>query len=214
MKRSLQQTLLAEKIGKKPDEVPDILLQLLAETTPQRIKNNPQFNLEELGVTAAELEEWFAAFARGAQYVYEKYGVIFEGMYVGRAITSPGNQETDNAVLYDANNDLVAITRRYVANEIKHTRGHGAIFGTANTDHEKQFTGLELATLVGVEEAFHAYQFKVLGHQYSDDDKNGLNDLAAIKNNDEHYATNAIEKDARDVIRQAIKDFGFGGRAK
>jgi hypothetical protein len=206
-----QPTILAQKIGKQPRDVAPIVMQLLEMSAPQNSAGNPLIKFDKLGITPKEMEEWFVAFAKGVQYVHEKYGTVFAKVAFCDAVESEG-KDIENAIIYHGNNDTLVLTKGFVAKEINTTRGQGAIFDTLNSGRHN-FTGLELATLLGVEEAYHAYQLKVLGHQYKNEDKIiPPQGVSAIQHNPEHYASNALERDARVIVQQAVKDFGFGGR--
>lgn len=197
-----QDLSLALKIYRMPHQLAQPALALLRHST--QIILDPRTT----DIMPYETDIWLTAFARGVQYVHETYGCTMGRVGIFNSVTDDQGHENACLVMYDPDEDFAVITRGFIERQIKTTRGLGAIFGNASTGGRFEFTGSQLATMLGVEEAFHAYQFKVLGDRYSDHDKaSGMQFVDATADNhqtrDAHYASNILETDAAIVTMQA-----------
>ena len=168
---------------------------------------------EHHDVKPHEVKQWLECFANGIHYIYETYNHLPGRFGIFNSVSNHLQQETDHILLMDAEADTIVVTRNFIAKDIKNTRGLKAIFGNYNTGHRSDFTGPEMFTLLGVEEAYHSYQYQHMAHKYSIEDWQA----GANQNNtgsDDYYKNNPIEKDASIVVLKAADDLKFGLKNK
>lgn len=165
------------------------------------------------GVEAHEVKQWLECFADGIDYIFKRYGHMPNGFGIFNSVTNHLGQETGTTVMLDAEADFIVVTRNFIAREIKNTRGLAAIFGNSNTGSRSDFTGPEMFTLLGVEEAYHSYQYQHMQDKYSHEDWQAGARHENI-GNQEHYENNPVERDASIMVLKAADDLGFGLKNK
>mgnify|MGYP001628289222 CR=1 FL=1 len=137
-----------------------------------------------------EVKQWQECFADGIHYIYETYGHLPGRFGIFNSVSNHLQQETNHILLMDAEADTIVVTR-----------------------NRSDFTGPEMFTLLGVEEAYHSYQYQHMAHKYSIEDWQA----GADQNNTggyDYYKNNPIEKDASIVVLKAADDLKFGLKNK
>lgn len=216
LKVQFQTKDLARKIGRRAQHVPLVVMKIIGYAEYSE-KIFAPFAAE---ISAQEARKWLTAFARGVQYIHEAYDHAPAEFIICHSVSNEdGSISNDTLLLYEGTEDKIVITFNFIIEAIKNGRGLGPIFGNLNTPRGMGFAVNELATLSGVEEAYHSYQTKVLGDRYTQEDKAaGAAFMDAAADTWEarvvHYRENPIERGVRPVIEDAIRHFGFDRRRR
>lgn len=207
---SLEDILLAKKIGKQPAQLPQPILNLLKETTPRALEKHPCAKLlRHHRITLKEASEWFVAFAKGAQYVHETYGSCFNDWILCGCVSECGMAPNDNYIGYLQESDRILVTAKRIAWDMRHARDPEARFGISR-NREPHYSMIEKITLLGVEEAYHAHQTKHLWHKYEGRHLPPPPPSASHEDIAAYYANDPVERDAHDVAEQAAQQLGLG----
>lgn len=170
----------------------------------------PAFALNDQKVTPLEISTWLSCFGLGLNYVLKNYGDTAGHLQLYDTITfSNAPQAVECCIFYDANDDLIAVTKGFIARDIINTRGNWPLFGNNNTAPRGDFTGHEMAFLLGVEEGYHAYQYKHKKHLYPQKDWETGADARNIGQTS-HYRHNRVEREARQAVLMAARDLRLG----
>ena len=206
-----QEKLLAQKIGKRPDQVPPVLMSLLRNSTAAALSESPLAPVfKRQGVSFRDAEEWLAAFARGAQYAHERYGSIFSHIQLCDTIHLRSGESDPVRCHYNQSTDCAVVTAGFICQHIKAYGRQRTGSGHQNTDGD-HYSCHELALLGGFEEAFHAYQLKKRQHIYEykpEPPVFGAN--ASAQEIDRYYMNSPLERDARDAVIEAARELGLG----
>jgi hypothetical protein len=144
-------------------------------------------------VTPQQFSEFCNAFADGAEYVREKYGTQPAAICI--------TDQKDEWTYCSFDTLTVHVTRQFIAEIIRR--------GSARIGKADPFVldPRQAAFVAGVEEAFHAHQFKSNPDRY--DALSREQEKTGIKPGDKGYNDLPIESEARDVVRQAMIDTGI-----
>lgn len=205
--------MLARRIGKERfDDLAPVVQDILMKTDRNAEFAKDLSDTLEPEFSTLEIEHHFANFARGIQYVSDKYSIVMGEWDVCFAISDHDGEIIRDAICYGAPpDDVFVITYEALEKQLGRYREEKLnphiSYGTGHTD-SYELTNAEAVTLIGVEEAFHAFQFKrpegVRQDVYLKQD-------TAEQQHLDYYKTNPVELEAGEVVRQAIKDFGFDG---
>lgn len=163
-----------------------------AATTPGPSQDWLMGNLREQGTSPYDFGKFCAAFAEGADYIYRKYGTSPAGIMV---VDMPPNQTT----FYNFDSQTIYVSRQWIGSALK-----GYLAGQEKTDPHA-LTPLQMATMYGVEEAFHHYQYVKHADYYlplMEQYRSPAQDVNA-------YRQHPLEADAKLEVQQAMKDYGY-----
>lgn len=137
-----------------------------------------------------EFADFCAAFAKGVNYIYERYGTCPKGIIL--------TDENASDVRYNVESQNIYMTRNFIGDMLSMTTVR-----QSKTD-PYVLTKMQMAALYGVEEAFHHYEFSQHKNYYD----RFLNDRTSPDGGPE-YDDNPIEGDAKREVQAALIYFGF-----
>lgn len=149
-------------------------------------------SLREQGVSPYDFGKFCAAFAEGCDYVFRKYGTSPAGIMI---TDLPHPQTT----FYNFDSQTIYISRQWIGKLSK-----DYLTAQEKTDPHA-LTPLQMATMYGVEEAFHHYQYVRHADHYlplMEQYRTPSQDLNA-------YRQHPLEADAKIEVQQAMKDYGY-----
>lgn len=193
---------LAAKIGKSPEQVPAVILQLLdvsAADSPicQQIVSDLS-TIVDSPPSREDFEDCFVGVAKGIQYVHEQFPgqIIGRFQFVGQMCDELGNPYPPS-LSYIPESDLLAMS---IVMPAYHAiaKGWGSEITMPYMPRHK-FNAAETAFLTGVEEAYHAVQ-----------NKNPEIDYRLHPDQSQPRNNEAFEEDAGRYRAQVANQLGMG----
>lgn len=189
----------------------DAIADFLNRTKPGSDKIRSEMNwLKRKGITEQKFSEFCQLFAKGVQYVKEKYGTVPDtiGFYDGLT-PIVGVGDPFHAATYSREEKTIYINLKFVEEYCRSRIPNKKLKKlSASRAEEIPISYAQQAVLAGVEESYHHWQF------------HGSESSRFTTMSDEYYSSlprgsvsdhekNPIEIDANDAVVRAAKDMGF-----
>lgn len=158
-------------------------------------------------VTPQEFARFFDEFTKGINYVYKRFHTTFDFIdFTDEGLTHYKRLHNKNGTFSHG----LIISRSEILELIEASRNHSARLSTPKIKPHT-VTPMQMATLSGVEEAYHQHQFRTDGEKWSEFLQPLQQGKVIVSEDeiDESYGLNPIEVDAGIIVREAAKDFGF-----
>jgi len=175
----------------------ELILNEQFEEMYQKLTKNKYVLKRELKPSPEQFREFLLSLRSGVEYALDKYGQVSvpEHFYIAGGELISNGVKTDSYVCYHPEKDALIVSFLYIAT-------YASLFGTSNMGIPDNRLPLGFAVLpedfvflLGVEEAYHCYQVKVL--------KVSVGEGSAV--NREHKAEEVIAP----IFDLAIKDKGI-----
>lgn len=201
------QNRLAEKIGRRPEEIPELSRELLSRIAQIPFTRDSEVGAlcKGYGLNAVTLERFFIPFLKGFQYAYERFGALPDSVEI-----SGFYRIHDQEIVTDFQIDLISCVTDRSSCLVIHPQLIAFIANTFNQRvvinanlPEALLTGEEAAYLLGIEEAHHALLVKegrmLEGRRFPQ----GTTFTEKIS----YYAQDAAEQEAASVLKEALIEF-------
>lgn len=140
------------------------------------------------GITPQQFADFCLAFAQGAKYVADRFGTVPSRIDI--------TDESRSTPQYNVDSHVIQVPREFIANCIK-----TKVLRQSKTE-PFLLTDTQMATMYGVEEAYHHYDVTTFPGRYEPSKMchpNGTSD----------YDRSPLESSAKVVVREALRDFGM-----